>query len=120
MIRKPGGQIGTMHPGVPCSSIKPTARDLEWAAGFLEGEGCFRRSWPGKGGTEHVSASQKIREPLEKLQTFFGGSIGPDRIGGTYRWQVYGPRARGVSMTLYSLLSNRRQKQIRDALNGTR
>jgi hypothetical protein len=94
----------------------PTATDLAWAAGFLEGEGYF--------GTEsiksRVSATQINTEPLQKLRDIFGGSISmnvrrlpklPVSV-----WQANGARARGITMTLYSFMSSRRRNQIRLAL----
>jgi hypothetical protein len=88
---------------------KVSIRDLEWAAGFLEGEGCFRQG--------RVMAPQVQIEPLKRLLKMFGGSItGPrrplPRNKGTYLWRVSGARGRGVSLTLFSLMSSLRQKQI--------
>ena len=42
---------------------------IAWAAGFLEGEGFFQR------GRWVMGANQVNREPLERLQTIFGGRI---------------------------------------------
>ena len=97
----------------------PTIRNLEWAAGFLEGEGYFGN----EGRSERIHAAQTTREPLERLQSYFGGNIGMHRWkpakpshNPTYAWRVFGARARGIMMTLYPLLSARRQKQIVPAL----
>lgn len=54
--------------------------DLAWAAGFLDGEGCFtlsKQSGPTHPSQRalHVSASQTRREPLDKLQGLFGGKV---------------------------------------------
>lgn len=102
------------------ATVTPTIRDLEWAAGFLEGEGCFS-TCGGKYPSAQVDAAQIQREPLERLQRLFGGRVSVMRQGTKpdasplWRWRVSGPRARGISMTLYSLMSTRRQGQIRDA-----
>lgn len=54
--------------------------DLAWAAGFLDGEGCFTLVKM-SGATNpsqrslYVGASQSTREPLEKLQSLFGGKL---------------------------------------------
>lgn len=97
----------------------PPTRDLEWGAGFLEGEACFyghpRRP------SEHVDVAQVNREPLDRLLALFGGTIRLHRAGSekwkdTWLWRVSGARARGVMMTLYSLLSRHRKSQIRAAL----
>ena len=96
----------------------PTTRDLEWSAGFIEGEGSFDID-RGRG---RVCAVQVNREPLEKLLALFGGHIYTRRPTEGWgkqpvcSWIVTGPRARGVMMTLYSLMSERRQRQILCAL----
>lgn len=91
--------------------------DLQWIAGFLEGEGSF---------TYHaslaVSASQVQRWPLEKLRVLLGGSISTNgRLKQPQRqlcsvWYLHGYRAAALMMTIWSLMSPRRQKQIEVAL----
>lgn len=103
----------------PISTISPTVRDLAWAAGFIDGEGSFL--W--NGSSEMISVPQKDKELLVKLQTLFGGGLTarPTKYG--YRmnvWQVYGARARGVAMTLYSFMSDRRKAQIGQMLAAER
>lgn len=92
--------------------------DLQWAAGFLDGEGTFRGNKVS--GTAIVRAGQKDAELLLRLQSLFGGGICECRSGyKNYRirlWQVAGSVAAGLMMTLYPLLSCRRQGQIRLAL----
>ncbi len=102
----------------------PTIRDLEWAAGFLEGEGCWLRA--GKAGFQSGAKQIATREPLDRLVALFGGAIyavsharnrsagGKGKDG--WEWRACGARGRGVAMTLYPLLSQRRQSQIRGAL----
>ena len=104
---------------VPKATHHPTTRRLEWAAGFLEGEGYFGN----EGRSERVHAAQTSLEPLERLQSYFGGSIGLTRWKPakpshniTYAWRIFGARARGVMMTLLPLMSTRRQQQIVPAL----
>ena len=118
-------KIGRMSAKVPKASRKPTVRDLEWAAGFLDGEGCFRRHrsashWQG---TEQVTAQQNAPELLERLQSLFGGKVGKTKStspNGTKReiwqWHIYGARARGVMMTLYLLMSEKRKVETKQAL----
>jgi len=101
------------------ASIKPSLRNLEWAAGFLEGEGSFRNC--NKHPCEQISADQVQLEPLQKLQNLFGGSIGkPSKQKSNQqplsKWTISGTRARGVMLTLYALMSSRRKLQIREAL----
>ena len=115
-----------------------STRDLEWAAGFLEGEGSFihvarktQRSehptWTT--GVFYVQAPQVEREPLERLKRLFGGGIWlkttkkarldhPDWKT-VYYWQTTGARARGIAMTLYSLMSTKRKSQIKKMLSNT-
>lgn len=94
-----------------------TTHELYWAAGFLEGEGSFglcRKQM-------NVCAAQVQREPLERLQRMFGGNIyecSPSGRGKSrhYQWNAYSSRGAGVAMTLYTLMSPRRQEQIAKAL----
>lgn len=92
--------------------------DLEWAAGFLEAEGCFHFS---KWKHLSVTSGQLQKEPLERLQQLFGGGIyssEPKRPGEKlfYRWVAVHARGAGIAMTLYPLLSPKRQTEIHKAL----
>jgi hypothetical protein len=112
--------LGSEWATTPHAAATPTARDLEWAAGFLEGEGAFVSR-----NCEMVRAMQRQREPLDRLARLFGGSVRSYLAGRTklgertpiWHWQVSGGRARGVMLTLYHLLSTRRRAQIRAALD---
>lgn len=114
------GRLGREDKKTIRSSVNPTVSDLHWAAGFLEGEGSFRPN----GGSTDVQASQVNIEPLMKLQRLFGGSIKKRQgqkinYSDFYLWFTSGPRSRGVMMTLYILMSKRRQAQIDKALGWT-
>lgn len=114
-----GRPIGQENPGTPKAETTPTTAELYWAAGFLEGEGNFyHKKHKDKLTSETVTAKQRNRDPLETLQRLFGGSIYCSQKTGEpmYAWAVHGSRARGVALTLYSLLSSRRQLQIQEAL----
>lgn len=95
--------------------------DIAWAAGFLEGEGAFGC----RGHSVTVQVSQVQKEPLERLQAMFGGTltrytrINP-RHSPWYFLQYTGPTARGLMMTLYVLMSPKRKGQIRKALGHWR
>ena len=108
------------------ATIHPSAKDLYWAAGFIEGEGSFAHYADFKGcQSHHVSAVQVQREPLERLLSIFGGRIALNRKQSekwqqTSTWRVSGGRARGVAMTLYPILSPRRQSQVRKMLSDGR
>ena len=90
---------------------KATSNDFCWAAGFYEGEGYCA----GSVGTERVAIGQKNLEPLERMQALFGGSLGhyPNRCS---QWRVSGARSRGFLMSIYGLLSSRRQEQVRKSM----
>jgi hypothetical protein len=94
----------------------PTTRDLEWAAGFLEGEGSFTAGRIEDSACEVVTAVQINTEPLGKLKELFGGAISlherPNQKD-FFQWRVSGARARGVMMTLYVLVSEKRQSRSR-------
>lgn len=107
------------------AASSPTVADLAWAAGFLEGEGNFYANTRANKHVSHgVRAVQKFAEPLYKLQAMFGGSVslthkaGPKYPNAYPEWRVYGARARGVMLTLFSFLSSRRRGQVRVALSG--
>jgi hypothetical protein len=103
-------------------------KDIYWTAGFLEGEGTFiyNRRKAG-GGSQMIIAAQKVIEPLERLQKLFGGTIHKSKVSKLrqlrkpddfiYRWYTKAATSRGLMMTLYSLMSPKRQEQIRRALN---
>ena len=98
-----------------------TTRDLDWAAGFLEGEGSFRVSRAQRSPFAIVSAGQVQKEPLEHLQRIFGGQIyfrprHQSNRQDFWQWQKAGSHAVGIMMTLYGLMSPRRQEQIRTTL----
>ena len=104
---------------------RPSELDLAWAAGFLEGEGSFRNA----GHSLQVKANQaSTREPLERLQTIFGGSICPyscqkQRDAGRpwndgWNWIVCGGSALQTMQSLRPLLSQRRQGQIDAAISN--
>jgi hypothetical protein len=99
------------------STVSPSLQDIAWAAGFLEGEGSFVR----RGVSTVVSAGQLTEEPLRRLLALFGGSVSPytmkrPRPKQFWTWRASGARGRGVAMTVYSMMSARRQEQIRNAI----
>lgn len=115
------------------ATISPTTKDLAWAAGFLEGEGCFGRSGgKGKYQTERIWCGQKDPESLRRLLAMFGGRIGEQRQQTSNLiktegvatsipiWTVSGSRARGVMLTIYSFMSERRKAAIRKAFQVTK
>ena len=90
----------------------PTEFDIAWVAGFLEGEGTFGYYTS----TPRVTAPQVQKEPLEKLQALFGGSITLRNNQNIWAWNVYGKTARELMNTMYPHMSTRRREQISQAL----
>jgi hypothetical protein len=94
-----------------------TTNDLYWTAGFLGGEGCFT----GRYSKCVVKAGQKERWPLDKLERLYGGVVKYRAINGKsgtpiWEWHLSSVRAIGLMMTLYKLLSPKRQDRIRQLL----
>jgi hypothetical protein len=93
----------------------PTRDDLQWAAGFLEGEAHFGTN--GEARCPVLAVAQVDREPLDRLRTFFGGSVRfqPSRqpnARDSWKWSASGSRALGIMMTLYPMLTSRRQATV--------
>lgn len=91
---------------------------VHWAAGILEGEGCYRNTKY----TQQVWVTNNDLWVLEKLRHYFGGMINARKKYDnpnwkqSYLWRLSGPRARGFMLTMYSLMSPRRQEQIRKGM----
>jgi hypothetical protein len=92
-----------------------TSLNIAWAAGFLEGEGSFMQSRT----TPYLECCQVQLEPLQRLQAMFGGTISfyerksnNPKWSDYHRWTLYGNKAAGVMMTLYTLMSPKRQDKI--------
>lgn len=94
--------------------ISPAMKDIYWAAGIYEGEGSAYRN--GSNGIT-VSVSQKDLWLLHRMKELFGGALylATHKKANTSEWVIHGSRARGFAMTIYSLLSPRRQEQLRAA-----
>ena len=107
--------------GTPKATTSPGTSDLAWAAGFYEGEGTCQPSNGSFGHSQTVKVQQNHKEPLQRLQQWFGGSITESRSRGfstkqIFIWIICGARARGFLYTIYSFLSARRRLQARVAL----
>jgi hypothetical protein len=112
---RPTNMLGREWLRTKVASVRPTKADIAWAAGFIEGEGCFSRG--------SVTASQVNREPLERLLALFGGSINENKTGRSkpiHTWNTSGARARGIAETLWTFLSARRKEQARRMLDFRR
>jgi hypothetical protein len=115
-------KMGQEHSSTRSASRKPSTPDLHWVAGFIEGEGTFYKN---NTNSQGIKVSQVQKQPLEKLLSLLGGSLRkhkastrPSRVSqGSYYWYVGGARARGIMLTLYSLMSPKRKLQIQRALS---
>ena len=122
-VLRRGWRCGWEQKTTKRASVKPSTKDLHWAAGFIEGEGCFDKS----NGSGRVSVNQVNQEPIDKLLALFGGAakyyhkrrgtIHKSQPSPIWNWYASGSRARGIMLTLYSLMSAKRKEQIRNALS---
>jgi hypothetical protein len=87
--------------------------EISYLAGFLDGDGCFRTCQT----RPNVTATQKTLEPLDRLQRRFGGSICQVTRHGYYQWVASGMEAVACAMTVYTLMTPRRQGAIREMLD---
>jgi len=105
--------MGTLQASL-APTERPTTADFYWAAGLFEGEGHARQVRKGYPG-EQAQLGQKDPEVLYRVKALFGGNI--YHYGShCYLWNLSGARARGFLMSIYGLLSHRRQEQIRKAM----
>ena len=89
-------------------------KDIYWAAGFIDGEGSSQFT---KSNSLVLSVPQKSRELLDRLVELFGGAIyPPSKSSVVYTWQLGAEEAAGVMMTIYSIMSNKRQNEFKIAL----
>lgn len=101
----------------------PSKEDRAWAAGFIEGEGCFSPATNQNGvAFFRVEACQKDMEPLEKLKSIFGtGYINHKSGGGVASWRVCNiQEAQTIIGILWPYLSQRRKDQIKEASKKVR
>ncbi len=111
------------------SQCSPPVKELYWAAGFLDGECSIDLHGNGKT-KDHIhpriAARQNEKEPLDKLQRLFGGTIGSvnqrsnklAKQSHIWNWSVTGARAIGVMLTIFSMLTEKRRTQITTSMNS--
>ena len=110
-IADKGWNLGCSWKRTPRAQVTPTLQHIAWAAGFIEGEGCIYHNKR----SQTMTAVQVQREPLERLQRYFGGSLKPRKkmkAQDQWIWSVSGARARGVMLTLWKFMSPRRRAAI--------
>lgn len=90
-----------------------------WAAGFLDGDGCFsllRATGDNIHASTrcvHISASQRKREPLDELAEILGGSVGETTSAGRplYQWKCSGAESVKIAIELVlPFLVNKREE----------
>ena len=95
-------------------------KDIYWAAGFIDGEGWFANQKC----MASMRAKQNSPELLYRLQKIFGGNVDPAYTvkSGRYKgkkiaaYYLGTEKAAGALMTLYPIMSTKRQAEIRKVL----
>ena len=94
-------------------------RDILWLAGLIEGEGSFRGA---KNGHVGITLGMTDEDIIDRIARIMRGSKATvERKQGykaIFRFEIYGPKAAGWMMTLYTLMGNRRQAKIRECLKA--
>lgn len=96
------------------------ATDIAWLAGVVEGEG-----WIGVVSHSHplprMSVDQIDPWLPNRIREKFGGNVRSNAVTSAgnriYRWDASGARARGILLSIYTLLSPKKQERIRAALD---
>jgi hypothetical protein len=92
--------------------------ELAWAAGLIEGEGCFTLH---KGKTLHpyVLVDSTDEDVIDRLKHVFpfGNKRGPykskkESHKDRFRFDAYGPKARNIMHHVYPLMCSRRKARI--------
>jgi LAGLIDADG endonuclease len=89
-------------------------KDLYWAAGFLDGEGCFSLH---QNKYAQIDVPQKDSQLLYKLKNMFGGEVYRRKNGQIFVWSIYGNYAIGLMMTLYTVMSDKRKIEIGNVIS---
>lgn len=100
-----------------------SVRDIAWLAGLWEGEGTFGFYNTSQWGAIQLKLAMTDKDVVERAAYLMRGKCAGPYISKTNpRWKpvwhvvFYGHKAAGWMMTLYSLLGERRKKQIEHAL----
>ena len=99
-----------MSIGSEPTGLKPT--EISWAAGLLDGEGCFRYV-----NTPSISVDALCRETIEKLHKLFGGSCTvksrkTETNRSVFRWNICGKDAIRVSGLVYEHLIEKKEQAL--------
>ena len=102
------------------SEVKPTTRDIDWLAGFLEGEGCFsihnKRSAPSPSISFKSTDYDVARKVANMLDTPLHGPELRPRAKPIWQCHCVGTRAAEWMMTLWILMGKRRRERIKEIL----
>lgn len=99
---------------------KLTSQEINWIAGLLEGEGCFQTR--GENHNPYIQLVMTDSDVVIKAAKILGchkviEGKPTTKVGKKiYRTCVYGRRAMGWMMTIYSLMGERRQQKIEECL----
>lgn len=90
--------------------IGPKPTDLAYAAGYIDGEGCFR--W---GSSPRVSVKTTYPHVLKWLQHTFGGTVaqvssGEGNLRSAFEWNIYGKAAIAACGMLLPYLKEKREQ----------
>lgn len=96
--------------------------DIAWAAGLIEGEGCF--TWHSDGRHPYFLMDMTDKDVLVKFQTIFPDTNlrGPyahknkPQHKPRYRVDAFGPKALHVMQTVYSYMGDRRKAKMDEFL----
>jgi hypothetical protein len=119
-IKRKAHDIGLLRKIVSDNRIRsesPTLQIIYWAAGVYEGEASCSTLRKDQYSYPRVTLPQKDPEILYRLQKYFGGRVTPSiRKNYLHFWACYSARAAGFLLTIYPILSKRRQEQVRKVL----
>lgn len=121
------GVVVVVHPERAGSHMK--IKELTWAAGLLEGEGCFREKHTQnrKGGSNyyypHIQCNMTDEDVIRKLHDTVGvGTVSGPHFRGknkpSWTWQVTGGHAASLMLLLRPYMGERRTAKIDHILNA--
>ncbi len=86
--------------------------DIAWAAGFIDGDGCFSSSNTGV----FIRVAHTHKPTLDFLQKTFGGTLHehnhgrPAHYKRVWRWAVWGDTAKEVALQLLPYLKEKKEQ----------
>lgn len=100
--------------------------DIAWAAGLLEGEGCFgwygtrsKQGWNLKG-YPCVTVCSVDRDVIERVASIFDGSVREEKPTSTgkpvWEFRAINQRAADIMVEIFPLMGVRRQEKIKEVM----